>query len=278
MADNPSYTDQQAPGPFLRRKLEEGCTVIDLCVMGSDGAATRIDSWPASLGYDELRETIEERAARHAAVGPSAATFAVRAFDDRKELMGFDTFRVSASLALGRQALMSEPANEGGLVAQSMRHSEALVSMVVKNIAPMLHAQTAVIERLDKRAEAQDAASLKMFELLNDLDDRKAQREHESAKLAASLNMKKEAFSKVQGYVPLLLDAVMGKDPKGSKATSSILADELFQSVRPEQLQQLLGMLDADQRLKVLALFKRYLEQVDAEKPKEEKGAGDATH
>lgn len=267
MADD--YSTDQPPGPFLRRKLQEaGAAVVELSVLGVDGTQTKVDSWPVSLGLEEIRDEIETRSARHASLGPSLANFIVKVLDSKGAPMGFDSFRVSAQIAAGRSALMSEPANEGGVTAMLMRHTEAMTRLVTSNMDRTMHHQNERLAAAERRASVYEENHFRMLELVQDLEDRKAARDRESRKLDANIQFKADAFEKVKSLSSVVLDAVVGKTPQGAQAAAVLLAKEVFSTIRPEQLTALLASLDQDQQLKVLTLYKRLAaEEEEAPKP-----------
>lgn len=257
-----SYQGDQPPGPFLRRKLQDQAAhTVELLVLGLEGQQTRVDYWPASLGFDELIDEIEARASRHAAMGSSVCNFSVRVLDEHRECLGFDSFRVAATVAAGSRQMLSEPANEGGLVAQSMRHSEAAVSLLMRSTASNLEHSRRLLERSEEREARYEETHLRVMQLLEGARDKEAERELLRERQAANLRMKAEAFGKLKEIAPVVLDAIAGRTPQGAQHTAALLASEVFASVRTEQLQGLLALLDDEQKIKVLALYRRYAEQ-----------------
>lgn len=256
--------DSQAPGPFLLRKLEEGAFVFRLSVLSIDGSAVFIDQWKAHLGFDELRDAIEERANKHAALGSTIQNFMLEAWDADKASLGFDVFQVTADpLPNLHRVLTSEPANEAGVLAQTMRLNEnltkglmAMAGHVNNSSGEMKAAYQDMIKNLSARAEAGDKARLETFEILDQLVRRKAEQDLEVAKLEHAQKLKEKALEKVGTLLPVVMDHVIGKTPSGANAAAIAMARTLFESVRSEQLGKFLEVLDAEQRIVALRLFK----------------------
>jgi len=273
------YKDEQPPGPFLRRKLAEAAAaVVELAVLGVDGSQTRVDTWPVSLGLDDIRDEIEQRSSRHAALGPSLANFVVKVLDERGSALGFDTFRVAASVAAGRNQLMSEPANEAGITAQLMRHNEVIMRTLTANLDRIMHHQNERLAASDRRASAHEDTYLRTMELFHDLEDRQAARLREGRKLDSSLKLKQQAGEKLLSLGSVVLDGVLGRAPQGAPAAAALLAREVFGSIKSEQLQTILGVLDQEQQIKLLAAYKRFAEAEIVTQGEHGNGKGSDAH
>lgn len=228
-----------------------------LCCVGLDGAQTALDVWPRQLGDVEIAEAIEETAARHTnALGGSHAFVLQAVQADGKTILASHAFRVSAEALPGASVLSSEPANAGGLVAQTMRHNEALMSSTVLAWDKLGRTASSMIERADRRAAKSEEAYMQVVELHQELIERSEERKSEARRQDKMLAIKADSAQKLLALAPVVLDSVVRKvAPEGLDRASANTARALFESLSPEQLSGVLKSLSPEQGAVMLHLF-----------------------
>jgi hypothetical protein len=272
---------EQEPSAFIRRKLAEGAARFELFALGVDGSRTFCDAWPASLGFDELRDSIEDKSARVAAMGSTVSNFCVMAQGPRSdagaaEQLGLECFRVSHEIARTSGAMLSEPANEAGLLAQLMRHNETNLKTTFGLQGVLFAQQAETIAEQRRQLGIHDERRLSTFQLLEDLISSRAARELEEKKAAHTMELKAKVAESLTKLLPIATDAVMGKLlPQGAALTSAHLARELFNNIRQDQYQKILQQLDPEQGMQVVRLLRSLKEQEDQAEVK--KGGADGT-
>lgn len=249
-------------------------TAFRLCVVGLDGTPTPLDVWPKQIGETEIREAIEETAARHCnALGGSHA-YVLQAIDaETSTALATHAFRVTAEALPGAAVLASEPANVGGITAQLMRHQEAIMSSTVIAWDKLGRVSTGMIERADRRAARSEAAYMKVVELHQELIERSEERKQDAVRKDRMMDLKAESAKKVFALAPVILDSIVKKvAPEGLDRASAHTARTLFESLNQDQLTGMLAALDSEQQLILMHLFKRLAGEAEGA---ETKGGGD---
>ena len=248
-----------------------------LCVVGLDGAPTPLDIWPKALGETEIREAVEESAARHCNVFGGSHAYVVQALEkETGAVVATHPFRVSAEALPGASVLASEPANIGGITAQLMRHQEAIIQSTVLAWDKLTRTQNGIIDRGDKRAARSEAAYMRVVDLHQELIERSEERKNENRRADALLEIKRSSAEKVTAILPVLAQAVVGKvAPQGLDRMSANTARMLFESMSEAQLGSWIQTLDETQQAAVFQLMKDLA--TAEEKPEKEEGP-DAQH
>lgn len=257
-----AYQDEQEPGKFLRRKVGEGADRFVLYAISAERERIKLDQWPAGDDVEELRDLIEARASSHAQMGPTVCDFWLDAFE-KKESMGCVVFRVAAEAPGLAKTLVSEPANEAGLVSLSMRHAEASVRALLTMSARTFEAQQRQIESASLRATKGDESRLAMLEMLETAAQHKHQGEMERLQVEHTMRLKESALEKMALLAPVLGNALTKRTPGGQEAAAIYAARTLFSSIRPEQLRAMLSPLDAAQQTLALSLFRTMAEEAE---------------
>lgn len=258
---------------FLAKKLAEGAGAFRLYGLGPSGASRNLlERYSSSLGLSEICDQLEAKAKVYANTVGGNQAFQVVAVDENEKEIGCDVFRLQAESPLGPAGLMTEPANEGGLVQQNMRHTEALVRSLLQQQAQTDKVQSRIVDRVLQRNEQLEARVVGAIELMGKLarDDNAQAIEMYKAKISAE--SKHEITKKLAAVIPIAMDAIGakygGKAISGATLTNSVKA--VFDTLQPEQVQQLLSILNEQQRLQIMAVFKRLASTEEADKPKTE--------
>ncbi len=252
----------------------EEVAAFRLCVVGLDGAPTPLDIWPKEFGETEIREAVEESAARHCNVFGGSHAYVVQALEkETGAVLATHPFRVSAEALPGASVLASEPANVGGITAQLMRHQEAIMSSTVIAWDKLGRTQNQIIDRSDKRAARSESAYMKVVELHHELIERAEERKNAGRRADALLEIKRSSAEKITAILPVLAQAVVGKvAPQGLDRMSANTARMLFESMSEAQLGAWIQTLDQAQQASVFQLMKDLA--TAEEKPTEDSDAG----
>lgn len=258
---------------FLAKKIAEGAAAFRLYGLGPSGASRNLlEKYSAALGHPEICDGLELKAKTYANTVGGNQAFQIVAYDDNEREMGCDVFRLQAEHALGPAGLATEPANEGGLVQQSMRHTEAFARTMLQQQAQTDKVQTRMLEKVLERNEQLEARVLGAIELMGKLarDDNAQAIEMYKAKVSAE--SKHEITRKLSAAIPIAMDAVAqkygGKALSDATLTNSV--KEVFEGLNAGQINALLGILDEQQRLQIMAVMKRIASADEANKPKTE--------
>lgn len=281
----PRAQREQEPSGFLRRKLSDGdVDRFSLLLVNVEGSATFCDAWPVSLGFEEIRDLVEDKAARVAAMGATVCNFMLRAEgpkrpDGSREELGFESFRVASQVAKTNGSMMSEPANEAGLLAQLMRHNETNLRTTFQIQGLMFTSQAEENRRLREQVQQYEERRIEVWNLMEGLTTQKAQRELEERKAEHSQKLKEKALDSLLPLVSIASDLVMGKvHPEGQALTAANIARDLFGTLKQEQLVNMLAHLEPEQSAQVIRLYRVLAAQSEKEKAAETakgKGAAD---
>lgn len=259
----PRERREQEPSGFLRRKLAEGdAERFALLLVNVEGSTTYCDAWAASLGFDELRDQVEDKAARVAAMGATVCNFMVRAegakrIDGTREDLGFESFRVSSQIAKTSGAMLSEPANEAGLLAQLMRHNETNLKTTFGLQGLMFQAQTEELRRMREQLAVHDERRVELFSLVESMTTEKARRELEERKAEHNQQLKEKALNSLLPLLTIAADSIMGKvHPEGAMLTAANMAKDLFGTLKQPQIIEMLKHLEPEQSAQVIRLYR----------------------
>lgn len=250
-----------------------------LCVVGLDGVPTPLDIWPKQIGETEIREAVEEAAARHCNVFGGSHAYVLQAIEgEGGAVLATHPFRVSAEALPGASVLASEPANVGGVTAQLMRHQEAIMSSTVIAWDKLGRTANGMIDRADKRAARSEAAYMRVVELHQELIEGAEQRKQDNRRADAMVAIKTDSAKKLTGMLPIVFESIVKKvAPEGLDRASAHTARTWLESLNQQQLTQLLSTMDEEQQLTTLHLLKNLAREDEAAKDDGE-GGTDAKH
>lgn len=250
-----------------------------LCVVGLDGAPTPLDVWPVGIGETEIREAVEESAARHCNVMGGSHAYVLQAVEkETGAILASHCFRVSAEALPGASVLASEPANVGGVTAQLMRHQEAIMSSTVIAWDKLGRTATGMIERADRRAARSEAAYMRVVELHQELIEGSEQRKDDNRRADTMLEIKRNSAKQLTALAPVILESIVKKvAPEGLDRASAHTARTFFESLTQEQLHAVLGACDAEQQKIVIHLLNNLAREAEGVESADD-GGTDAKH
>jgi len=265
--------DDQA---FLPKQIAEGAHAFRLYGLGERGDRRNpIDRWSAALGLATIRDEIEDRAQRYVnGVGGNQA-FQIAAMDADDRELACDVFRLQAQGIAGPAGLMTEPANEGGQVQQSMRHTEALMRLLLQQSSQTEKFQSRLVDKLMSRNEEIEARLLGGIELMGKLARDENAQSIELYKAKISGDAKMVLARKLGDLLPIAADAIGSK--YGGKAVGDLTlikaTREIFAGLSAEQTEVIMGALSDTQRMQIMHVMKRIAQQDEAKAAASSNGA-----
>lgn len=203
-----------------------------------------------NVALEEMTVQILEKAENHAETsGAGEQKFDLRT----KQAMGgriFHTFRVESRSSIDDLIVVNEPPNAQGVLGQQMRHTEFLTRMQMQTYQMTLGTLTDQIARLREECEGlrrERNAALTRAEQVNQEQDL---RDYQM-KLGMNADERKtELLQKTLQVLPVIASRFLGPGAGGEKASSlSLLLSTLANSITPEQLGMLRGMLTMEQQM-----------------------------
>lgn len=238
-----------------------------LYTVGLDGVRTPCLRWQGPFGDTaELVEQIEERALRQANALGGVHAFMLELAGADGAVLGTEFFRVSAE-SFRDGSIVSEPANEGGVLAQMMRHTEALMKTHVQGGQINLQAAQKMIETSSRRAEFAEAKFLDMLTTVHSILTGERQAQVDLVKAEARAAATKQIGGKIAMLIPEISAAFLSgtAGPKGAAHAAVLRAKNLFSTITPDQLKGILGLLEVEQQGAMLALLAGLAKEHEAE-------------
>ena len=213
---------------------------------------------PSSASPHDVVEQLEERAAKHANDHGGRHTFEVHATAAGED-KGLTTFQVHAELDG-----FTEPQNAGGIIAQSMRHTEAMARIMTSSSISMQDRSNKFIDRLANRVEHLEDQRLEVLESMESLYINKAERDRETLKVIASEERKNLGAKKLLELAPSTLATIAPKIFGNNQmdAITAHAARDLFEGLNEKQMQAMIAVLPQEKQIAFFQMVKR-LAQVD---------------
>jgi hypothetical protein len=262
---------------WIEQKAAAGAAAFRLFVVGLDGTRSLVDVYPIQLGALEVLEGVEARALSQANSLGGSHAFQLEAVGEGGAQLGFELFRVTAEALPGGGSIATEPANAGGLVAQTMRHNEALMRSSVLSWEKTTRTQNHIIDRLATRLEKAEATWTRALELVEQASTAQGQREIDMMEAGAKIEMRAAAMEKIAQLAPVAIDAIAArKDPEGAaEATGANVLRAFVETLNPAQVQHVMGALSPEQQMMLGHVIKRMGPGEPPEKATDEAGNGD---
>ncbi len=234
---------------LVERHAAEAAGAV-LYVIGLSGHQRVCERWPAPLSPTDLVEEVEERALRQANVLGGVHNFLFELVDAQKQVLGSEPFRVGAENYGGDRSLLSEPANEGGLVAQSMRHTEVANELLYRSTNSLLSQANKQLELLVKRSNASEDRSLQMLTVMHKMLSESGQIEAEVKKAEGNADAKRMIAGRLANLLPAIAAGIVAH--KGGPNAAAHFAAHglsgLAETLTPAQLQGIFALLNDEQR------------------------------
>jgi|SRR5579859_465169 len=166
----------------------------------------------------------------------------------------------------GENVAMEQP-NESGITSQLMRHNEAIMRQHVGSVGEIIAMQQDMLRGMQQERQQVMGLHLKYMEVIQQGMDRQGERELALYRERQSTRRKDQMFDAIKHFFPVLLKKFFA----GNQSVEAMLGEEQIQnmlgSLKPEQMQQMMAMLDDQQRSLFITLYKAYKERKDKQQP-----------
>lgn len=181
------------------------------------------------------------------------------------------SFRILVDESAGEPSGGDDAPTATGLVGQLMRHLEVNARTQAGMYQTTIGTMSRMIQDLADEARALRSDRNSRFDELEEARSRQADRDLEGMRQVASDRRKDEAFGKIMQLVPIAASRMLsGGSGSGSGAGAgkgsgqgagagealTILANELTDSLSPEQFAQIAGALGVNQKILLAELFR----------------------
>lgn len=248
----------------LIREQQVGAMAATLFTVGLDGVKTVCKRWAGPFGDPaDLLEEAEERAMRQVNTLGGVQSFLFELYDGAGASLGTEVFRLSAEALSGDRSILSEPANEGGIVAQLMRHTEALAHTGVLErkettlaFREVMAQQRALIALSHQRSELAENKYLEALKLFSEVMTGERETAVELERAKGNADSKRMLAEKVSSYIPYVLASFVQKGPAKAPAhATAIGVKNLFESLTQEQVATILTVLQPEQQRTLFSVF-----------------------
>ena len=223
-----------------------------------------LQTWEAPIEQPDLLEQIEERALRQANVLGGSHAFLVESLNADGQVLGSEVFRCSAETFPNGVSIAHEPANEGGLLAQLMRHNEAQTRTGVLSFEKTSNATLRALEALAKHTAQMEERYGGLLTRMQEVVLGEHQTRVELAREESSAKTKHMFAERLAGILPEVIGSITGKVSNTPGAAAAVKAKAAFETLRADQLETIMGCLDMEQKIAIMGLLKSLAE--DAQK------------
>jgi hypothetical protein len=242
---------------------------------GAGKIGSEVITLPANDDDDALGPMAEEmfEAGEGDACGfGSAQSYVVLAYyGEQKKPNGRFTFRARPDLDDDFDTTgQTDSPTPAGIVNQTMRHNEAIMRTNNLGMGEAFRTMQAVLTRQAETIERLESARMESIEVLESLMTSKHERELELLQAAQKGETQKEMVDKLSPLIPLVANKLVGRKLLPAPDPQSMMLNEFFKTLTPEQLEQLNNVLTPEQALVVLSLAQNF---VDGNKPSTKSGS-----
>lgn len=245
--------------------------------LGNEVACLRV---PAAVNDDFLVTAINEvEAAAAADAGGIGGTqsYIVQAFfeNDADKALARFTFRVAGDDEEDENdGLNSEPPNRIGLTSQLMRHTEAIMRTGTMATGQVVAVMQRTIANLTESNERLMAQRMESYQLIEELQSQKHERDLLTSREAMKQQMIRETFEKATLLLPVVINKLTGKNVLPEKKTGGeIMIKEFMNSLTPEQGEKLQTILNPAQLTVVLSMMEGFAKEDMADQAKRQPAA-----
>lgn len=262
-----------APTKKIKRFMEN-CLAheseIDLVLYHVNVAGRRATVWQSRGKWtiDETAILITEAAQGHADGLSNTSRFTLSAYpaddEDRGSPINHTSFTLAPQVTNeSDEDGLSEPATAQGMLALLMRHNSELHRQSSGTFGMMFQYMTGIIERQSNQLETLTNEKMKHAEVMEDLMNKKHDRELESKDRESRQKRTDELFGKVLSLLPIVANKLAGKElVRQNDTLFELTSSEFVSSLKPSQLNGMLesGIIDKHQ----LVMLSAMLEQANA--------------
>lgn len=226
-------------------------------------AGKKSEIWTSDKRWtvDDSASQIVESAKGVADGQHGVSKFSLQGFSPEGGLLSTISFAVAAEEMGGDDNALSEPANQDGLLAQLMRHTETLHRQSAGTYGVMFGHLTRIIDRQSEQIEKLTTEKANTAENVEALISRKHERDLETKQVEVQMARRGEIFDKIMTLLPVAVNKLTGKElVRQNDTLFEITTSEFLQSMSSQKLDALVtsGILDKNQ----ITLFITMLEQL----------------
>jgi hypothetical protein len=156
-------------------------------------------------------------------------------------------FRVAADDEVTRDVNPSEPPTEKGLVAQTMRHLEAVMKTATVSYGVTVENLTRQVRDYQESKKVADQQTVDLMLLVQANINEAHRRRLDERKEEMEMGIKEGLFEQLKVAIPIILNRVAGKPLLPEQDKSFMLMAALLENLRPEQQAFLRESLDPPQ-------------------------------
>lgn len=260
----------------LVRTQQRVAHAATLYTVGLDGVRTICLRWAGPFAdTSELVDAVEDRALRQANTLGGVHAFQLELADEGGRVLGTEVFRVAAEVWKDGRPITSEPANEGGLLAQLMRFNEGIMRTHVQGSERTLGSALKLLEQANKRADFSEAKFLESLSVIHSVMTGERETQVAMVKAEARAVATKQIGNKIATLLPEVTAAFLSGNagPSGPMHAAVLKVKNVFSSITEEQLKGILNLLSAEQQLGVFSLMRTLTEEHEKEKAAEKAAA-----
>lgn len=261
----------------IRKMLERvgsACVQVRLMHLAQDGTRMPGASWDGPLDTSAKRldcaEELEERALRETNILGGIHAWYIEVLGEGDKTLATEIFRLTAESLPNGKSISTEPANEGGLLAQLMRHQEVVFKQYMwdrERVSETLASENA---KLRARNESLENRLFTTLDTVREAILGERQHELELVKAKAKNELMLSVGKQVQGLLPEVASAIVHKQAKAPAAAAAIGIQEFLKTITPDQFDVILATLRPEQQMVLVQAMKRIAE---AEREKAEQNA-----
>ena len=156
-------------------------------------------------------------------------------------------FRVAADDEVTRDINPSEPPNEKGLMAQTMRHLEAVMKTATVSYGVTVENLTRQVRDYQESKKITDQQTVDLMLLVQENLNEAHQRRLNERREEMEMGIKEGLFEQLKVAIPIILNRISGKPILPEQDKSFMLMAALLENLRPEQQAFLRDGLDPPQ-------------------------------
>lgn len=227
------------------------CVAISVAHIKASGSREEIHTTKTAGGATskQLADLMRHKAETFAQDLPGVQTFRIGAYYGEEEEPGA-TYPLLINGITEHEGLATEGPTKDGMVAQMMRHNEALVQQNYQQTGRLFERMDRIVGSMASHFEALASSNQKLREesieawdfakklvLMQQTD------EHEREMKTLEYARNTEERKKLMTMLPALANTVVGKEVFPQNSADSAILDTILEHVKPEQLQMAIQML-----------------------------------
>jgi hypothetical protein len=249
------------------------CAGVALYHLAADSSRVLCQRWTGPIDdvrRAEVLEQIEERALRQCNVLGGSHAFYVEAYDNARQVLMSEVFRVTAEALVGANALATEPPNDIGQRAQQMRHQEKMHQLYIDAIRAAVAASGDTVQRQQAVIAQYDQDRMAWLTLSRESIHQNQQHELELRKVEANAAKWKGFLEQLQQIAPEVMAMVRHKKIGDVAGAAAIGMRGFLETLKPDQVETIIKVLDGPQQLVLVEAMKRLATADENERKRKE--------